>query len=65
MASDVDYTMLLNPQSSELIPGYVPGSLRAVLDYSPSGTFKEQKCSPISYSVDDLMSFFGMPVQAK
>ena len=61
MADDVTYQMLLNPQNSELIPGYVPGSLRAVLSYSPSSFFNEQKITPISFDVDDLLSFFGMP----
>ena len=59
MADDYNYTMLLNPQSSQLIPGYIGGSLRPVLSYSPTGTFKEQKMNPISYDVNDLLSFFG------
>lgn len=62
MANDSKYTMLLNPQSSELIPGYIGGSLRPVLSYSPTGTFKEQKMNPINYDVDDLLSFFGTAI---
>ena len=61
MADDYNYEMLLNPQGSELIPGYIPGSARAVLSYSPTGTFKEQKSNPICYDVDGLLSLFGMP----
>lgn len=62
MADDDSYSMLLNPQSSELIPGYIGGSLRPVLSYSPTGTFKEQKMNPINYDVDDLLSFFGTAI---
>ena len=59
MANESNHTMLLNPQSSQLIPGYIGGSLRPVLSYSPTGTFKEQKMNPIRYDVNDLLSFFG------
>lgn len=61
MADDVNYELLLNPQTSELIPGYVPGSLRPVLTYSQSNLFNEVKSNPISFDVDDLLSFLGMP----
>lgn len=62
MADDYTYSMLLNPQGTELIPGYVGGSIRPVLSYSPTGTFKETKMTPIRFDVEDLLSFFGMPV---
>lgn len=61
MADDVNYELLLNPQTSELIPGYVPGSLRPVLTYSQSNLFDEVKSNPISFDVDDSLSFLGMP----
>lgn len=63
MADESTYELLLNPQNSELIPGYVPSSLRAVLTYSENGSFKEQKSSPISFDVNDLLSYFGMPAK--
>ena len=61
LIDDVNYMVYLNPQNSELIPGYVSGSLRPVLSYSPSGTFKERHGNPIRFDVEDLASYFGIP----